>query len=138
MGFYNNVNRKAVDWQGYIFPAELHWRKIRLCLWKNHRSIIHFHFLNSKQTLSSNLYSHHLQGVHNNLRGKRLHFSVGETLCFSLIMQDHIKEESLGENIGFTAWYLLDLATSDLHNFGSWQIALSDKNFLHKIRRKCL
>ena len=39
----------------------------KLCIWWDHRGIIHFEFLNHNQTLSANLHPQNLQRVHENL-----------------------------------------------------------------------
>ena len=46
--------------------AKLRGRKVMLCVYWDHYSIIHFEFLNCNQTLNADLYTEQLQHVHEN------------------------------------------------------------------------
>ena len=84
--FYDNVQckRQWIDLDESLQPTRkvlLHGRKIILCLWWDHHSIIHFEFLNHNKTLNADLYSYQLQcnkcSVGGNSRICHLHFCKG-------------------------------------------------------------
>ena len=66
--FYDNVQSKRqwIDEDETLQPTpkmKLHERKVMLCVWWDHCSIIHFEFLNCNQALNADLY---FQQVHEN------------------------------------------------------------------------
>ena len=73
---YDNVARKQqwIDMDKSPQPdpkAELHSRKIMLCVWWDRRGIIHFELLNRNETVTADLYVQQLQRVHQSLLEKR-------------------------------------------------------------------
>ena len=121
---------KAVDKQGYISAAyskaELHGRKVMLCVWYDHHNIIHFEFLNCNQTLNADLYSQQVQCVHVNLLRKRpalvsrrdiVLFHDNTRLHSARITQRRILD--LNWSVLPHPPYSPDLASSDFHLFPS-------------------
>ena len=126
--FYDNVQRKKqwIDKDESLEPTskvKLLGRKDMLCVWWDHRGIIHVEYLNHNQT---NLY---FQCVHENAS----HSSMGETLCSTMKFKAaRIKQEKILDLDWFVLphpSYSLDLVPSDFHLFRS------PKNSL-KIMRK--
>ena len=73
---------------------------IILYVWWDHRDIIHFVFLNHSKTLDADFCSQQLQRMHEKLFRKRP-VLVTKKICFSMITQSHIQQESRRKNIGF-------------------------------------
>ena len=123
--------------------AELHGRKIMLCVWWDRCSIIHFKSLSRNETVTADLYVQQLQHVHQSLLKKcpalinrknvvLLHDNARPHAA--RVTQEEILE--LGWSVLPHPPYSLDLAPSNYHLFRSLQNSLMGTNFTneHQVR----
>ena len=142
--FYVNVQRKRLWIHKDEFPqpppkVELYRRKVMLCVWWDHRGILHFKFESAiRHTVD-------LRCVHENLQGKRFALVNGRNfvlfqdnakLCSARVRKEKIM--NLGRSVLFYSLYLADLIPSNFYLFRTLQNARNGKFFLKKIRWKHL
>ena len=115
------------------------------CVWRDHRSIIHFKFLNRSQTHIADLYFQRPRRVHESILRKRPSLMIRKYIVILLDnTRPHLVKLTQKIKMDFS-WsvlhdpsYSTNFAPSDSHLFRLLKMLWMTKGFLKKIEWKCL